>query len=96
LFVERSVVDLNTIPKTGLKQFIADLADAHGVSYVRDGYAEIAAVITRLSGDDVEPDETEKRVIALKRAGVIDGRVMVALLGSYFDEIKRERSADNQ
>jgi transposase len=36
---------------------------------------------TRLADDDVKPDETDKLVIALRRANVIDGREMVRLLG---------------
>lgn len=74
------------IPATGLREFIADLAKRHGVAYVVDGYAALAQVVTRLSDDEVLPDETEKLVIALRRAKAIDGPTMVTLLGRYFDE----------
>jgi hypothetical protein len=74
------------IPTTGLREFIAALAKRHGVAYVMDGDFALAQVITRLSGDEVVPDETEKLVIALRRAEVIDGPTMVTLLGRYFDE----------
>jgi hypothetical protein len=46
----------------------------------------LAQTITRLADDDVKPDETEKLVIALRRANVIDGSQMLILLGRYFDE----------
>jgi hypothetical protein len=76
------------IPTTGLSKFIADLAKRHCVVYVRDGCGAVAEVITRLSDDEVKPDETEKLVIALRRAKVIDGPTMVTLLGRYFDETR--------
>ena len=74
------------IPTTGLREFIADLANRHGVAYVLDGTAALAQLITRLSDDEVVPDETEKLIIALARAKVIDGPTMVTLLGRYLDE----------
>lgn len=59
--------------------------------YIKTGSSALAEVITRLTGDDVKPDETELLVIALRRANVIDGRTMVTLLGRYFDETRKER-----
>lgn len=79
------------IPQVGLGAFIADLAMRYGVEYVRTGSSALAEVVTRLAGDDVKPDETEKLVIALRRANVIDGRTMVTLLGRYFDEMRDVR-----
>jgi hypothetical protein len=49
----------------------------------RDGYSALAEVITRLSDDEAAPDETEKLVIALRRAEVIDDPTMVTQLGRY-------------
>ena len=77
---------IEDIPLTGLKTYIAALAERHSVSYVRSGSSALAAAITRLAGDDVKPDKTERLVIALRRAGVIVGKTMVLLLGRYFDE----------
>lgn len=74
------------IPLTGLSGFIASLAKRHEISYVRTGRSALSQLITRLSDDDVTPDATEKLVIALRRANVIDGKTMVTLLGRYFDE----------
>jgi len=76
------------IPTTGLSAFIADLAKRHGVVYVRDGSSALAEVISRLSDDEVKPDETEKLVIALARANIIDGSTVLTLLGRYFDELR--------
>jgi len=91
---ESSLAQLQAdIPMTGLSAYIADLAKRHGVAYVKIGSSALAQVITRLSGDDGNPDETEKLVIALRRANVIDGRTMVTLLGRYFDETRNDREA---
>jgi hypothetical protein len=74
------------IPTTGLSEFIADLAERHGVKYVQTGSGALAQVITRLADDEVVPDETEKLVIALRRAKVIDGTTMRVLLSRHLDE----------
>lgn len=74
------------LPMTGLSAYIANLAQRHGISYVKTGSSALAEVITRLAGDDAKPDETERLVIALRRANIIDGPTMVTLLGRYFDE----------
>jgi hypothetical protein len=79
---------LQDIPATGLREFIADLARRHSVVYVRDGNSALAEVITRLSDDEVKPDATEKLVIALGRANIIDDSTAVTLLGRYFDETR--------
>ncbi len=74
------------IPTTNLKAFIANLAKQHGVAYVRTGSSALAQVITRLSDDDAKPDESERLIIALRRAKVIDGPTMLTLQGRYLDE----------
>lgn len=75
---------------TRLSAYIADLAKRHGIVYVKTGSSDLAEVITEFSGDEVKPDDTEKVVIALRRANVIDGKTMVTLLGRYFDETRKE------
>lgn len=86
---------IGQIPDTDIREFIADLAKRHGVKYVETGLTAMAKVFTHLSNKDIEPgrpDETEKLVIALKKAKVIDGRTMVELLGRYFDLLDREEA----
>lgn len=78
----------HAIPTTGLRDFIAALAKQHGVVYEATGSGALAQTITRLAGDDATPDATERLVIALHRANVIDGATMVTLLGRYFDETR--------
>lgn len=77
------------IPTTGLVEFIADLARKHGVSYVRTGVDDLADAITRLSDDEVVPDDTENLIVSLKRANVIDSLTMVSILGNYLDEKRK-------
>jgi hypothetical protein len=70
--------------KTSL--YVAELARKHGVVYVRTPDDELADVISRLSDADVVTDETEDLIVALKRAGIINGAEMVSLLGRH-DEV---------
>lgn len=83
-----TTTSIQYIPTAGLSTFIADLVKRHGIVYVRTDSSTLAEVITRLAGDEVEPDETERLVIALRRANIIDGRTMLTLLGRYFDETR--------
>jgi hypothetical protein len=78
------------IPTSGLRQYILDLAKQHNVAYVRTYGDELADVITKLSGDDVEADDIQLLVRALSRAGVISGKDMVTLLVNYLRELKNE------
>lgn len=90
---------IGQIPDTDIREFIADLAKRHGVKYVETGLTAMAKVFTHLSDKDIEPgrpDETEKLVIALTMAKVIDGGTMVELLGRYFDLLDREEAEISQ
>lgn len=79
-------ITLPVIPTTGLAQFIAGLAEKHGVRYRRSADDALADVITRLADDEVVSDETEDLIVALRRANVIDASTMVSLLGNYLEE----------
>lgn len=74
------------IPEKNIAQFVQNLADEHGIVYVRTGLDDLAEKITELSGDDIKPDYTEKLIITLKKKGVIDSRQFVKILGAYLDE----------
>lgn len=79
----------NTIDKEDVGHYVAALARRHGVVYAKTGNDALAEVITRLADDDVRTDETEDLLVALKRANVIDGPTMVALLGRHLDQCPR-------
>jgi len=77
---------LEEVPVNGLPAFVAQLARQHGISYVRTGNDALAEVITRLADDEVLTDVTEDTLVALKRARVIDGPTMSALLNRHLTE----------
>jgi hypothetical protein len=83
---------MTEIPKSGLKSFVARLAIERNVQIETSNHSSLARIITRLSGDDVIPDETERLIIALRNAKVIDDKLMVEMLGNYFNELNKNRS----
>ena len=78
-------LDLN-IPTTGLRTYIHSLAKVHGVAYVKTNGDAWAETVTKLSGDEVETDDVDFLLVALKRAGVINSTDMVLLLVNYLRE----------
>lgn len=64
--------DPNDLPIVDVKTYIERLAANHGVVYQRTGIDDLAETITRLSGDEVTLDRTEKLLVALKKSGVIN------------------------
>ena len=90
------MIKLDTIPTSGLREYIEALAQEHGVIYVPGPYDELAAKFSELSDKGVAQDDTERLLIALKRAGVISCREMIDLLGAYLHETMPPSSdADN-
>ncbi|MDO8729459.1 MAG: hypothetical protein Q7K26_06320 [bacterium] len=74
------------VPQSGLKEYIVSLALRRDVAYVKTYSDEWAATVTRLVGDDVEMDDIECTLIALRRAGVINTKQMGILLVAYLRE----------
>ncbi len=74
------------IPKSQYKQYIGELAKQHHIAYTKTGFGEFAKQFTLLSDDSVEQDDVERQVIALRRAGIINGRDMLRLLHGYLKE----------
>jgi hypothetical protein len=62
------------------------LARTHGVTYTRSALDDFGDTITRLSGDDVELDETEWLLVALGRAKIIAGVDATLLHARYLRE----------
>ncbi|MFZ4539239.1 hypothetical protein [Propionivibrio sp.] len=73
-------------PIRNVGDYIADLAKQSGVTYKRSPYDDLAEVITRLSGDEVEMDENEFLLFALQRAGVMTTKDVIALQLNYLRE----------
>lgn len=89
------MLHLDNIPTRGLADFITGLASQHRVKFRRTHLSDLARTFTRLSDDDVEQDDVQRLVVALRQARVIDGPTMVELLGNYLDEkfgIARQRA----
>ena len=77
----------DTTNEHDIRRYVANIAKQHGVSSTKTGTDALADLITRLSDDDVRPNsETEDLIVALRRANVIDGPTMIALLGRHLDE----------
>ena len=74
------------LPVSGLRDYILELASAHGVVYVETPADKLADTITRLSDDEVHLDEIERLLIALERVGVVASNSVVPLHINYLRE----------
>lgn len=77
---------LDSPPSSNIKSYVEDLAQQHGVTYVKTSSDVLAEVITRLSDHEIVTDETEDLIVALARANIIDSQDMGDLLGLHYDE----------
>lgn len=84
--------DVDKLPTKGVRKFIEKLAAAHGVQYQRTGLDDFAESVTRLAGDEIELDVTEKLLITLKKKDLISGRQLARLMTNYMREAKNVRS----
>lgn len=78
--------NLTSIPTSGLRDYVKNLALAHGIVYTKTPGDAWAETVTRLAGDEVVTDDVEDLIVALKRNHVINATTMVTLLGNYLDE----------
>lgn len=62
------------------------LAKQHGIVAARTGLDDWADDVTRLAGDDVEFDDVQEVVVALRKAGVVNGVELTRLHSRYLDE----------
>ena len=79
---------INNMPTKDFAQYIKYLAKKHNVVYERTYADAFADKATELAGDEVITDEIDDLLVALKRAGIIDGKELVDLLGGYLYEKK--------
>ena len=80
--------EVDSLPTTGVRGFVADLAARHGTTYPRTPLTDWGNSVARVLGDYVELDETERLLVALKNTGVIDGRQAARLIANHFRERK--------
>ncbi len=64
-------VDATAPVYPSVRQYIHDLAARHGVIYQQTALDQLSDAYARLSDSDVELDETENLITALRRAKVI-------------------------
>ena len=74
--------------QTQTARHIRSLARQHHVVYSQGPNDALAQRMTRLAGDVVEPDEIEKLLVALQRAGHLTRREMIRLQAQYLREAK--------
>ncbi|NTY87489.1 hypothetical protein [Serratia fonticola] len=84
--------DVDDLPTKGVRKFIEKVAAANGIQYQRTGLDDFAESVTRLAGDEIELDITEKLLIALKKKDLISGRQLARLMTNYMREVKNVRS----
>ena len=75
-------------PQTATASIIRQMAEEHHVSYVLTRSDALALHISSHSGDDVIPDDVERLLIALQRAGHLTSRDVMRLQASYLREAK--------
>jgi hypothetical protein len=77
---------MTTRPQSQTATRIRSLARLHAVAYAQGPNDALAHHITRLAGDVVEPDEIEKLLLALQRAGHLTRAEMIHLQAQYLRE----------
>jgi hypothetical protein len=90
VFKNRLKIDLTTqldsLPVSGISDFVHRLALQHGVIAQRTRMDDWADAVTRLAGDQVRKDPTDDLLVALAKKNVISGRQMVRLLSNHMKE----------
>ncbi len=86
------LADLHAPLSMSARDDIHRIAAEHGLTYQNDGTAHLARQIENVFGNGIEPDETEQLVIAIGRAGVMDGKDLTRLHGRYLRELAAKTS----
>jgi len=73
-------------PHSRTAERIRQLARRHRVAYSETPSDHLARHMTRLAGDEVEPDEIEQLLIGLQRAGHLSRDEMIRLQAQYLRE----------
>jgi DNA-binding response OmpR family regulator len=82
----RLTVDVDELPRTGVRDFVCRLAEANQIVYERTRLDDWADAVTQAAGDDVKLDATETLLLALAKKQVITGRQLMRLLNNYMEE----------
>jgi hypothetical protein len=77
-----------TVTQTSTAAYIRGLAAQHRVTYVQTSSDQLALHMTRLADDAIRPDEIERLLFALHRAGHLSRQQLVHLQVQYLREAK--------
>jgi hypothetical protein len=77
-----------TVTQTSTAAYIRGLAAQHRVTYVQTSSDQLALHMTRLADDAIRPDEIERLLFALQRAGHLSRQQLVHLQVQYLREAK--------
>ncbi|MFD1554025.1 hypothetical protein ACFSHT_00090 [Paraburkholderia silviterrae] len=77
------------LPTSGVARFVLDLAKQLEVAYEPHPMDRWAETVTRLAGDEVNPDSTADLLVALKRCGKLSTDEMATLMVNHLRERKQ-------
>lgn len=84
--------DVDDLPKTDVRSYIERFAEHYNISHQRTGLDEFAEAVTRMAGDEIKLDPTEKLLVTLKKKELINARQLSRLLSNYLKEASDVRS----
>ncbi|VVQ09911.1 hypothetical protein PS914_05045 [Pseudomonas fluorescens] len=84
-------VDVDELPKSDVRNYIERFAEHYKIKYQRTGLDEFAEAVTRMAGDDIKLDATEKLLVVLKKNELINAKQLARLLSNYLKEVSNVR-----
>lgn len=84
--------DVDDLPKTDVRSYIERFAEYYNIIHQRTGLDEFAEAVTRMAGDEIKLDPTEKLLVALKKKELINAKQLSRLLSNYLKEASNVRS----
>ena len=76
------------IPTTGMAEFVKRLASQHHITAERIYADAWGDAVTRMAGDDVTLDQTQRLLVSLQRAHKITPIQMLTIFARYLQEKK--------
>lgn len=84
--------NVDDLPKSDVRSYIERLAEHYNIIHQRTGLDEFAEAVTRMAGDEIKLDPTEKLLVALKKKELINAKQLSRLLSNYLKEESNVRS----
>jgi hypothetical protein len=84
--------NVDKLPKSDVCNYIKRLAEHYNIIHQRTGLDEFAEAVTRMAGDEIKLDPTEKLLVALKKKELINAKQLSRLLSNYLKEESNVRS----